>query len=117
MISLIGQAFKLYYNEADQVYKIEREKEIIITRMTYRSAAKYPMHTLYEFSAANGGRILVNVSDEEGVSTIEIPNNMLEDDEDLEGLPGENPALVDKAFNLHFDQENRVVKIELVKME
>lgn len=114
--ALIGQSFKLHYNEADEVYKVEKEKEINITRMTYRSAADYPMHTLYEFSAANGGSILVNVSREEGASSVEMPSNMLEEDEDLEGVPGENPELVGKAFDLHFDKENRVVKVELVEI-
>jgi len=114
--ALIGQSFKLYYNVGDQVYKIEKEKEVSITRMTYNSAAVYPMHTTYEFLDADGENILFNVSDEEGARKVEMPDNMLEDYENLEGLPSENPALVGKAFDLHFDKDNRVIKMELVNL-
>jgi hypothetical protein len=112
--ALIGQSFKLYYNQEGYIYKVEKEKEISITRMIYNSAAVYPMHTTYEFLDMEGENILFNVSEEENARAVEIPDNLLEEDEDLEGLPGENPELVGKAFDLHFDKENRVVKVELV---
>lgn len=114
--ALIGQNFKLHYNEEGFVYKVEKEKDISITRMIYNSAAVYPMHTTYEFLDADGENILFDVSGEENARTVEMPDNMLEDDEDLEGLPGENPELVGKMFDLHFDKENRVVKVELVEL-
>ncbi len=78
---------------------------------TYRSAAVYAGKIEYEFRTKDRKSFLVSDGvDEE--ATIEMPYNMLEDDEDLDGPPGANPKLVGKTFELYYDQQNKVRRIE-----
>lgn len=82
-----------------------------IVEATYRSAAVYAGKIEYEFRTKDKKSFLVSDGvDEE--ATIEMPYNMLEDDEDLDGPPGANPKLVGKTFELYYDQQNKVRRIE-----
>lgn len=82
---------------------------------TYESAAAYAARTDYAFTTANDEFILIegNTYDEKPV--IELPDNMLETGDDIEGPPGANPELVGKTFNLYYDADEVIYKIELVE--
>lgn len=81
-----------------------------VVEATYRSAAVYAGKIEYEFRTKDKKSFLVSDGvDEE--ATIEVPYNMLEDDEDLEGPPGANPEMVGKTLELHYDKQNRVHRI------
>ena len=86
-----------------------------VIQVTYQSAAVYAASTEYAFETESGELILIRgpVYDEE--PTIEIPDNMLETGEDIEGPPGANPELVGKKFNIYYDGEDNPKKIELAE--
>lgn len=81
---------------------------------TYQEATVYAARTDYAFENEIGELILIegNVYDD---TAIDIPDNMLDDDEEIEGPPGANPDLVGKRFLLHYNTEGILFKIELEK--
>ena len=81
--------------------------------LTYESAAVYAGKTEYAFLDGNGKQQLISVSNEENVSKIKMPDNMLEDDENLEGPPGANPEMVGKSFEFVFDQSGNMIEVRL----
>lgn len=85
------------------------EKVIIAT---YQAATVYAARTDYQFETEEGEMLLIegNVYDEK---KIELPDNMLDDSEDIEGPPGANPALEGKKFKIYYNANGEVYKIEL----
>lgn len=110
---VLGLEYILSY-EGDKLAKVQiMPGQFVPTKMieaTYRSAAVYAGKIEYEFRTKDRKSFLVSDGvDEE--ATIEMPYNMLEDDEDLDGPPGANPELVGKTLQLYYDQQNRVRRI------
>lgn len=86
--------------------------------VTYESATVYTGTTIYGFKAANGELRTVSgtmYTEEGGEEFIELPDNMIESSDTLDGLPGINPNYVGKKFNLFYGQDSLVYKIEMVK--
>lgn len=100
--------------QGDQLAKVQiMPGQFVPSKMieaTYRSAAVYAGKIEYEFRSSGKKSFLVSDGVEEE-STIEMPYNMLEDDEELEGPPGANPDLVGKTFELYYDQQDKVRRI------
>lgn len=91
---------------------LERDKVITVT---YESAAVYACATEYAFQTKEGKLILVRGRDNCQTTNIEIPDNMLEDSDNLEGPPGANPEMVGKMFNLYYKNNETPYKIESAK--
>lgn len=110
---VLGLQYILSY-EGDKLAKVQiMPGQFVPAKMieaTYRSAAVYAGKIEYEFRSSGKKSFLVSdgIDDE---STIEMPYNMLEDDEDLDGPPGANPELVGKTFELYYDQQDKVRRI------
>ena len=106
---LVDDRYLVYFDQKDQVYQVKSPDTNAYKLVEYESAAVYPDHTKFVFSIEDQP-FFVNVGHEEEIySKVEMPDNLLEDDTDLEGLPGENPALVGKIFKLYYDTENNSV--------
>lgn len=95
-----------------QQTKQQESQQIVVA--TYESATAYAARTDYGFSTADGEFLLIEGNTFEQEPIIEVPDNMLETGEEIEGPPGANPELVGKSFNLYYKGAN-VYKIELIE--
>jgi hypothetical protein len=82
---------------------------------TYQEATVYAGRTDYLFEDEIGGMLMIPFSNFDEIFPIELPENILESDEELEGLPGVNQELVGKKFKLSYNTDGAVFKIELAK--
>lgn len=98
--------------QIEEIQEQETAEKIVVA--TYESAASYAARTDYGFSVGEEF-ILIEGNTFEEEPIIELPDNMLESDEELEGPPGANPELVGKSFNLYYNSDGIVYKIELVE--
>jgi hypothetical protein len=83
---------------------------------TYESCTVYAGSTKFFFKPAQGELIEVSVlnkgmADEE-IYRIKMPDNLVDDRKDLEGLPGANPKMVGKKFKLIYNDQAEVVEIK-----
>lgn len=85
-----------------------------VIEATYENATVYTGSTDFLFLTAEEEEITVRVSNFEEESSVEIPNDMLENPDLVDGPPGMNNSLYGKTFKLYYSKTNEVVKIELV---
>jgi hypothetical protein len=69
-------------------------------KVIYKSAACYATKVDFYFEDESGGQVIVGISTLPEDSGAVYPKYLLEPDENLEGPPGENPAMVGKPFLL-----------------
>ncbi len=69
-------------------------------KVTYKSATYYAGRVDFYFQDESGGEVVVGISNLPEDSGAVYPGYLLESDENLEGLPGENPVMVGKSFLL-----------------
>ena len=69
-------------------------------QVIYKSATYYTGRVDFYFQDEKGGEVKVGISNLPEDSGAVYPNYLLESGEDLEGPPGENPAMVGKPFLL-----------------
>lgn len=98
--------------EQQETTQQQVEEKIIVA--TYESATSYAARTDYGFSTTDGELLLIEGNTFEQEPIIELPDNMLETGDEIEGPPGANPELVGKSFKLYYKGDN-VYKIELVE--
>ena len=97
----------------DQTDGTEVDTGRTVVAALYVHATWYAGRTDYYFETEDGQTsITVGVSNFEDEPGPEVPDNMLEPEPG--GIPGENPALVGKSFEIAFDANSRVVSITLV---
>jgi hypothetical protein len=87
-----------------------------IVEVTYESCTVYAGSTKFFFKPTQGELIEVStlnkgMADEE-LYRIKMPDNLVDDSKDLEGLPGANPKMVGKKFQLIYNDKNEVIEIK-----
>ncbi len=75
---------------------------------TYVNATVYTGYTGYFFKDKKTGKE-IQVQDAHDPEMVKVPNDLLEDSKDLEGLPGANPKLIGKKFIIHYLKGDRIV--------
>jgi len=80
----------------------------------YASAAVYAGKTEYQFIGEDGQDFLISDGNEEEKS-IKTPDNLLEDPDEIDDLPGANPILIGKKFELHKNAEGKFTEFKLVE--
>jgi hypothetical protein len=75
---------------------------------TYVSATVYTGYTGYFFKDKKTGKE-IQVQDAHDPEMVKVPNNLLEDSKDLEGLPGANPKLVGKTYIIKYLNGDKIV--------
>ena len=94
----------------------EDEAEGKIVEATYESATTYAAVSDFNFTTADGNMITVRGNTFGEEETIEVPDNMLEEDSDeREGPLEANLDLVGKKFRIYYNGEDVPVKIELAE--
>lgn len=80
--------------------------------VTYENCTVYTGKTDYFFKRVdNKEEILVIVSNESlGVKTIKVPKGLIDDDKNLEGLPGAHPKMIGKKFLIIYENDE-IVKV------
>lgn len=104
--------------EMQQSQVIQQESTSVAVKIitaTYQQATVYTGRTDYLFEDEIGGMLMVEYSNFDEIPPIELPENMLENDEELEGPPGANPELIGKKFKISYNEEGNVYKIELAE--
>ena len=71
-----------------------------IQKVTYKSATYYTGRVDFYFTDEKGNEVVVGISNMPEDSGAVYPPYLLESTKDLEGPPGENPAMVGKQFLL-----------------
>jgi hypothetical protein len=96
-----------------QEKKLAQNKEI---EVTYESCTVYAGSTKFFFKPAQGELIEVSTlnkgMEDEEKYRIKMPNNLVDDSKDLEGLPGANPKMVGKKFKLIYNDKDEVIEIK-----
>ena len=90
-------------------------QEYEVIEVTYLDATVYAARTDYRFLTVSGEELLIEGNTFEQEPIIEVPEGMVDDSEELDGLPGGHPDMIGKKFKLHFNDDGKVFKIELVK--
>lgn len=85
-----------------------------IVEAAYVSATVYAGSIDFTFETKDSDMLVVREStfEEDG---LDIPENMLNDDETIEGPPDANPDLVGATFRIHYNAEGMPLKIELAE--
>lgn len=71
-----------------------------IQKVTYKSATYYTGRVDFYFQDDKGKEVVVGISNIPEDSGAVYPPNLLDPDKNIEGPPGENPAMVGKPFLL-----------------
>ena len=87
----------------------------ILQKVTYVSATYYTGRVDFYFKDEKGKTIEVGISNFPEDKGAKYPPSLLESGEDIEGPPGENPAMVGKQFYLVKDKNGKVIEIRPVK--
>jgi hypothetical protein len=86
--------------------------------VVYESCAVYASSTKFYFKPAQGDLIEISVWNEgmeDYPSPIKLPNNLLEDDENIEGPLGANPEVIGKKYILIYNEVGEVTEIRPMK--
>ena len=100
-------------NKTEIVATDNQAKEIIAI---YQSCAVYTGSTQYFFISEKGDSILFSVLNKalaDGETFIaKVPDNLIDDDPNIEGVPGENPKMVGKKFKIIYNQAGEVIEVK-----
>jgi hypothetical protein len=86
-----------------------------LQKVTYVSATYYTGRVDFYFKDENGVEVIVGISNFPEDNGAPYPPELLESGEDVEGPPGENPAMVGKKFYLVKDTTGKLTEIRTVK--
>ena len=79
---------------------------------TYKNFVVYTGKTDYIFKRIdNGEDIFVIVSNDEEMTSPSVPKGLIDDDKNLEGLPGAHPKMLGKSFIIFFNEQNEVTEV------
>lgn len=88
---------------------IAKDKSVIKeVAATYVSATVYTGYTGYFFKDKKNGKE-IQVQDAQDLEMVKVPNDLLEDSKDLEGLPGANPKLIGKKYIIKYLKDGKIV--------
>jgi len=93
----------------DDNQKIELKDNQILVK--YESATVYAGMTDYFFKTANGKTLKISVSTIMDEPSVKVPDNLLDDDPNLEGPPSAHPKQVGKQFIISFDSKKQPLEI------
>lgn len=100
-------------NKSETVTTTNQGKEIIAV---YQSCAVYAGSTQYFFISEKGDSILFSVLNKalaDGETFIaKVPDNLIDDDPNIEGVPGENPKMVGKKFKIIYNSTGEVIEVK-----
>ncbi|MCU0447781.1 MAG: hypothetical protein MUE85_23015 [Microscillaceae bacterium] len=108
----------------DSVQKTQKEIKAQATspktvEAIYQNCTVYTGSVDYFFVTEQKDTIKVNVLKKElaDAETLiaKVPDNLIEDTKNLEGLPGANPQMVGKRFSLIYNDQNEVIEIKPAK--
>jgi hypothetical protein len=93
----------------DDNKKIELKANQILVK--YESATVYAGMTDYFFKTADGKTLKISVTTIMDEASVKVPDNMLDDNPDLEGPPGAHPKQVGKQYIVSFDAKKQPIEI------
>jgi len=84
----------------------------------YESCTVYTGMTQYNFKDAKTNapiQVIVSNMPEKGMLVPEVPKNLIDPSKNLEGIPGENPRMVGKKFNISYNAKAEILKVTPIK--
>ena len=115
-VSCVGTPKEKKLAESDSTNTTNKQKEIIVV---YESCAVYAGSTKYYFKPEKGDLIEVSVlheeMEDENEFRIKVPDNLVDDDKNIEGPPGENPKMVGKKFKLIYNENDEIIEVKPYK--
>ncbi|GAB4398276.1 MAG: hypothetical protein OHK0053_16540 [Microscillaceae bacterium] len=87
-------------------------------KVVYAYCTVYAGSTQYFFKTETGDTIQVSVLNEaleedgDAFPNPKVPNNLVDDSKDLEGVPGENPKMVGKPFLILYNEKDEIVAVK-----
>jgi len=89
-----------------------------VVEAIYQNCTVYASTTMFFFKTAQGDSIEVSILNkgmEEAALSAKVPDNLVEDSEGLEGLPGANPEMVGKKFRILYNEKGEVTEVQLAE--
>lgn len=84
----------------------------------YENCTVYASATIFFFKTAQGDTVEVSILNkgmEEAELSAKVPDNLVEDSKDLEGLPGANPQMVGKKFRILYNEKGEATEVQLAE--
>ncbi len=81
----------------------------------YQDCTVYASATMFFFKTAQGDTIQVSILNkgmEEAELSAKVPDNLVDDSKDIEGVPGANPKMVGKKFRIIYDAKGEIVEVK-----
>lgn len=94
--------------------KTSKQKEI---EAIYQDCTVYAGSTIFFFKTTQGDTIQVSILNKgmEGAEkSAKVPENLVDDSKDLEGVPGANPKMVGKKFKIIYNEKEEVSEVKLI---
>ena len=82
---------------------------------TYQDCTVYASATMFFFKTTQGDTIQVSILNkgmEEAELSAKVPDNLVDDSKDIEGVPGANPKMVGKKFRIIYDAKGEIVEVK-----
>ena len=120
-VAILAFSFLLSSCKKQAETKTEKETETTTNQgkeiiAVYQSCAVYTGSTQYFFISEKGDSILFSVLNKvfaDGETFIaKVPENLIDDDPNIEGVPGENPKMVGKKFKIIYNQAGEVIEVK-----
>ena len=80
-------------------------------RGKYLSAAVYAGATDYVFELDDGEQITIRVSNTDDIGNPEVPEILLESEEEVDGPPGANPKMIGKYVTIEKDKDDNYLRV------
>lgn len=94
--------------------KVSAQKEV---EAIYQDCTVYAGSTIFFFKTIQGDTIQVSILNkgmEEAEKSAKVPENLVDDSKDLEGVPGANPKMIGKKFKIIYDDKKEVSEVKLI---
>lgn len=120
-VAILAFGFSLSSCKKQAETKTEKETETTTSQgkeiiAVYQSCAVYTGSTQYFFISEKGDSILFSVLNKalaDGETFIaKVPENLIDNDPNIEGVPGENPKMVGKKFKIIYNQAGEVIEVK-----
>lgn len=120
IVSIVFYLFLMSCNNNKATEK-ESKKDTVATtpvspinsqKVTFVSATYYTGRVDFYFKDEKGAEVIVGINNDPEVKGAIYPPSLLESSENLEGPPGENPAMVGKQFLLIKNKTGDLIEIK-----
>ncbi len=102
-------------NTTEDEESVSKQKEV---EAIYQDCTVYASSTIFFFKTAQGDTIqvaILNKGMEEAEKSAKVPENLVDDSKDLEGVPGANPKMVGKKFKIIYNTNDEIVEVKAMK--